>query len=171
MSVRQIILAALMLGGLPGYALGEDTLAPPSGARKLFEFGADGVQIYTCKMKDEAHLAQGFAYAFDGPEAVLFDADGKLAGTHAKGPAWTLSDGSSVTGEVAAKQPSPKQGAVPWLLLKVKLHEGAGKLDAVDFIRRVDTDGGVEPADGCDAAHLGATARVPYSANYQFFGK
>ena len=169
MSVRQI-LAALMITALSAPAMGEDTLAPPSETRKLFEFGADGVQIYICKMKDEAHLAQGFAYAFDGPEAVLFDADGKLAGTHAKGPAWTLSDGSSVTGEVAAKQPSPKKGAIPWLLLKVKSHEGAGKLDAVDF-RRVDTDGGVEPPDGCDAAHLGATVRVPYSANYQFFGK
>jgi hypothetical protein len=168
--VKQIYATCLLIV-LWAPAVGEDTLAPPPGTKKLFEFSADGVQIYTCKMKDEAQLAQGFVYAFDGPEAVLFDAAGKLAGTHAKGPAWTLSDGSSVTGEVAAKQPSPKQGAIPWLLLKVKSHEGAGKLDAVDFIRRVDTDGGVEPADGCDAAHLGATARVPYSANYQFFGK
>ena len=108
-------------------AFSGDMLAPPSGARKLFEFGADGVQIYTCKMKDEAHLAQGFAYAFDGPEAVLFDADGKQAGTHGKGPEWVLGDGSSVTGEVLAKQPSPKPGAIPWLLLKVKSHAGAGK--------------------------------------------
>jgi hypothetical protein len=170
MSVRQI-LAALMLGGLASHAWAEQPLAPPPETKKLFELSADGVQIYTCKMKDEAHLAQGFVYAFDGPEAVLFDATGKLAGTHGKGPAWTLSDGSSVTGEVLAKQPSPKPGAIPWLLLKVKSHGGAGKLDAVEFVRRVDTDGGAEPADGCDAAHLGATARVPYSATYQFFGK
>jgi hypothetical protein len=168
--VKQIY-AALLLITLTAPVLGEDASAPPPGARKLFEFSADGVQIYVCKMRDEAHLAQGFAFVFDGPEAVLFDADGKQAGTHAKGPAWTLGDGSSVTGEVSAKQPSPKPGAIPWLLLKVKSHEGAGKLGAVDFIRRVDTDGGVEPADGCDAAHPGVTARVPYSATYQFFGK
>lgn len=163
--------AALLMTVFTMPAFSGDVLAPPPGARKLFEFGADGVQIYTCKMKDEAHLAQGFAYAFDGPEAVLFDADGKQAGTHGKGPAWILGDGSSVTGEVLAKQPSPKPGAIPWLLLKVKSHAGAGKLDAVEFVRRIDTDGGVEPADGCGASQLGTTVRVPYSAKYQFFGK
>ncbi|HEY8007735.1 MAG TPA: DUF3455 domain-containing protein [Methylocella sp.] len=163
--------AALLMTVFTMPAFSGDMLAPPSGARKLFEFGADGVQIYTCKMKDEAHLAQGFAYAFDGPEAVLFDADGKQAGTHGKGPEWVLGDGSSVTGEVLAKQPSPKPGAIPWLLLKVKSHAGAGKLDAVEFVRRIDTDGGAEPADGCGQSQFGTTVRVPYSAKYQFFGK
>src|ERR1035437_1794382 len=70
-------------------------LAPPAGARKLFEFSADGVQIYICEPKD-----QGLARVFDAPDAVLFDADGKRAGTHAKGPSWTLADGSSIEGEL-----------------------------------------------------------------------
>jgi len=151
--------------------MAQDASAPPSGARKLFEFRADGVQIYVCKPKDEALKDQNFAWVFDAPEAVLFNADGKQAGTHFKGPAWKLNDGSSVTGEVSAKQPSPKQGSVPWLLLKVKSHQGTGALDAVTIIRRVDTDGGTEPAGGCDMAHKGETARVPYSATYQFFGQ
>lgn len=164
------IYAAVLISALSPPALCENALAPPPGMRKLFEFGADGVQIYICKMKDEAHLAQGFAWAFEGPDAVLFDAEGKQAGTHANGPSWTLADGSSVTGEVSAKQPSPKPGSIPWLLLKVKSHQGAGKLDGVNFIRRADTEGGSEPSDGCDAAHTGSVARVPYSATYQFFG-
>jgi hypothetical protein len=151
--------------------MAQDASAPPSGARKLFEFRADGVQIYVCKRKDEALKEQNFAWVFDAPEAVLFNADGKQAGTHFKGPAWKLIDGSSVTGEVSAKQPSPKQGSIPWLLLKVKSHQGTGALDAVTIIRRVDTDGGTEPAGGCDTTHTGETVRVPYSATYQFFGQ
>jgi len=168
--VRQIY-ATMLLSALFGSAMAQDASAPPSGARKLFEFRADGVQIYVCKRKDEALKEQNFAWVFDAPEAVLFNADGKQAGTHFKGPAWKLIDGSSVTGEVSAKQPSPKQGSIPWLLLKVKSHQGTGALDAVTIIRRVDTDGGTEPAGGCDTTHTGETVRVPYSATYQFFGQ
>ncbi|MGO8843882.1 MAG: DUF3455 domain-containing protein [Methylocella sp.] len=168
--MRQIY-ATMLLSALFGSAMAQDASAPPSGARKLFEFRADGVQIYVCKRKDEALKEQNFAWVFDAPEAVLFNADGKQAGTHFKGPAWKLIDGSSVTGEVSAKQPSPKQGSIPWLLLKVKSHQGTGALDAVTIIRRVDTDGGTEPAGGCDTTHTGETVRVPYSATYQFFGQ
>ena len=71
----------------------------------MFELHAEGVQIYVCRRN-----GQGFAWVLDAPEAVLFDTDGKLAGKHFKGPTWTLNDGSSVTGEVSAKQPSPKPG-------------------------------------------------------------
>ena len=168
--MRQIY-ATMLLSALFGSAMAQDASAPPSGARKLFEFRADGVQIYVCKRKDEALKEQNFAWVFDAPEAVLFNADGKQAGTHFKGPAWKLNDGSSVTGEVSAKQPSPKQGSIPWLLLKVKSHQGTGALDAVTIIRHVDTDGGTEPAGGCDTTHTGETVRVPYSATYQFFGQ
>ena len=168
--MRQIY-ATMLLSALFGSAMAQDASAPPSGARKLFEFRADGVQIYVCKRKDEALKEQNFAWVFDAPEAVLFNADGTQAGTHFKGPAWKLNDGSSVTGEVSAKQPSPKQGSIPWLLLKVKSHQGTGALDAVTIIRRVDTDGGAEPAGGCDTARTGETVRVPYSATYQFFGQ
>jgi len=165
------IYAAMLLSVLSGSAMGQDALAPPAGERKLFEFSADGVQIYVCKPKDvEAHEEQGLAWVFDAPDAVLFDADGKQAGKHAKGPSWTLSDGSSEA-ESSAKRPSPKPDSIPWLLLKVKSHQGKGKLDAVNYIRRVDTDGGAEPTDSCDAVHNGETARIPYSATYQFFGQ
>lgn len=168
--MRQIY-AAMVLSALFGSAMAQDASAPPSGARKLFEFHADGVQIYVCKPKDEAQKEQNFAWVFDAPDAVLFNADGKQTGAHFKGPTWKLIDGSSVTGEVSAKQPSPKQGSIPRLLLKVKSHQGTGALAAVTFVRRVDTDGGTEPAGGCDTAHTGETVRVPYSATYQFFGQ
>jgi hypothetical protein len=165
--VKQI-LAVILLSVFPGLAAAQDAIAPPSGTRKLFEFSADGVQIYVCG--PEAGKEQGFAWSFEAPEAVLFNADGKQAGTHFKGPAWKLNDGSSVTGEVTGKQASPKPGSIPWLLLKVKSHQGAGALDSVSFVRRVNTDGGAQPASACDAAHNGDTARIPYTAIYEFFG-
>lgn len=164
------IYAATLLFALAGAAMAQDPLAPPSGTRKLLEFSASGVQIYVCNRKDQAQDEQAFGWVFDAPDAVLFDAQGKQAGTHFRGPTWKLGDGSSVTGELIAKQPSPEPGSIPWLLLKVKAHQGAGKLDGANFIRRADTHGGAGPEGGCDAAHLGNAARVPYTATYQFFG-
>jgi hypothetical protein len=168
-NVRQIYAAILLAAGAQA-AMGQDALAPPAGARKVFEFGARGVQIYVCKETGQDQAAQAFAWTFDAPEAVLFEAGGKKAGTHSKGPSWTLDDGSMVTAALAAKAPAPRQGSVPWLLLKVTSHSGQGKLDGVSFIRRVDTEGGAEPQSGCDAAHEGNIARIPYTATYQFFG-
>ncbi len=40
----------------------------------------------------------------------------------------------------------------------------------VEFIRRSDTHGGDAPnAIGCDAQHLNAVRRVPYTATYTFY--
>jgi hypothetical protein len=167
--MRQIF-AAILLSALAGSGSAQDALTPPSGMRKLFELSARGVQVYVCKEKSQAQNDKAFAWAFEAPEAALYDEQGKEAGTHSKGPSWTLSDGSSVTGEVVAKEPSPKQGSIPWLLLQVISHKDAGKLDDATFIRRVDTNGGAEPERACDAAHEGDVARVPYTATYEFFG-
>lgn len=149
-----------------GACLAQEALTPPSGAKQLFELAADGVQVYVCEAKD-----QGFAWVFQEPAATLFDAQGRQVGTHSKGPTWALADSSSATGEAIGKQASRQQGSVPWLLLRVKTHEGSGRLSEAAYIRRVDTKGGDAPAGGCDAAHKGETARIRYSATYQFFGQ
>ena len=105
------------------------------------------------------------------PDATLFDAQGRQIGTPSKGPTWKLANGSEVLGKIIAKQPSPNQGSIPWLLLKVKSHQGSGQLAAATTVRRIETKGGAEPSGGCDAAHKGEVARVGYSATYQFFGQ
>jgi len=156
---------AMILCGVTAAALAQDALSPPAGVKQLLEVSADGVQMYVCEAKDK-----GFAWVFDAPDATLFDAQGRQIGTHFKGPTWKLTDGSEVVGEVIAKQPSPNQGSIPWVLLKVKTHQGSGQLATVTIVRRIDTNGGVEPSGGCDAAHKGEVARVGYSATYQFFG-
>ena len=154
---------ALLVSGVAQAA--EPLVPPPQGAPLLFEAAADGVQIYACEAKGAA-----FAWTFKAPEANLFDKQGLQIATHFAGPTWKTGDGSTVVGEVVTSAPAPAPGAVPWLLLRAKSHDGAGTFAAVAFVRRSLTKNGAAPAGGCDAAHRGAELRVPYSAIYQFYG-
>jgi hypothetical protein len=149
-----------------GAARAADPLVPaPQGAPMLLEVAADGVQIYACEAK-----GQGFEWVFKAPEANLFNMQNLQVGTHFAGPTWKANDGSTVVGEVAARADAPASGAIPWLLLRAKSTQGSGVFSSVALIRRADTKGGVAPASGCDAAHVGTQARVRYYALYQFFG-
>ena len=158
--------ATAVLFGTGGLAAGADeaAVAPPKGSQLVLELFADGVQIYACDPKDD-----GYSWSFKAPEANLFDKQGRQVGTHFSGPTWELDDGSGVVGEVVAKADAPEPGAIQWLLLRVKSHQGSGALSAVAYIRRTDTKGGVAPSRGCDASHLSEQARMRYSATYQFF--
>ena len=127
-------------------------------------FTAEGVQVYVC-----AAAEGGFAWRLKGPEAKLFDAAGREAGTHFAGPTWQGADGSAVVGEVIANSPAPQAGAIPWLLLRAASHRGNGIFSDVNYILRVETSGGLAPQSGCAEASQGAEARVPYRAIYLFF--
>jgi Protein of unknown function (DUF3455) len=159
-----IVLNAVMLNWAIASAAEDTTTAPPKGSTLIAAFAADGVQIYACEAKDG-----GFVWAFKAPEANLFDQNGRQVGTHFAGPTWKLFDGSALAGEVIAKSDAPEAGAIPWLLLKGKNHEGSGALSAAAYVRRADTRGGAAPKSGCDASHVGEQARMRYSANYQYF--
>ncbi len=167
---RIVVIAGLL--SLPFVTLAcaagaEDALSPPAGSNLLLAAHADGVQVYVCTQKGDA-----FAWVFDGPSASLFNDRGRQIGVHGKGPIWTLWDGSGVTGELIAKKDAAQAGAVPWLLLKVKEHVGTyGTLSNASYVRRIDTTGGGEPEDGCDAQHQGDIARIRYSGLYQFYGQ
>ncbi|MGG5823032.1 DUF3455 domain-containing protein [Falsiroseomonas sp. HW251] len=148
-------------------SLAAEPLPMPQGRSSRLVLGADGVQIYACEPRDGRH-----AWVFKGPEAALFDGSGRQVGTHGAGPFWRIAaDGSMVTGEVAASSPSPAAGAIPWLLLRARAHEGEGAMAGVMWIRRVDTAGGTAPAQGCDASQAGSVARMRYSATYEFLGE
>jgi hypothetical protein len=58
---------------------------------------------------------------------------------------------------------------VPALLLRVTSFHGEGILSGVRFVRRSETEGGLAPATGCDAAHANATTASHYSAVYTFY--
>jgi len=164
--MQRIACWAAAFVAIAGVAHAADELVPPpQGAPVLLEVAADGVQVYVCEAKDQA-----FTWTFKAPEANLFDKQGLQVGTHFAGPTWKTGDGSSVVGEVAGRADAPAGGAIPWLLLRAKSHEGTGALSDVAFIRRAETKGGVAPKAGCDAGHRGEQARIRYSALYQFFG-
>jgi hypothetical protein len=161
--VRGIAAAILTIGG---FAAGADqaAVAPPEGSVPLLELVADGVQIYTCDAKEG-----GFSWSFKAPEANLFDLQGRQIGIHLAGPTWKLDDGSAIVGDVVATADAAEPGAVPWLLLRAKSHDGSGTLSTVAYIRRIETRGGVAPRTGCDASHRSEQARMRYFAIYQFF--
>ena len=158
--------AAGILIGMGAFAVSADQteIAPPQGSALLLEAVADGVQIYSCEAKGNL-----FEWAFKAPEANLFDKQGRQIGTHFAGPTWKMADGSAIAGEVIAKADAPEKGAVQWLLLRAKSHQGQGILADAAFIRRTDTKGGVAPTAGCDANHVSEQVRMRYSAIYQFF--
>jgi len=138
--------------------------AAPDGEHLLISLSAKGVQIYTCKQ-----VNANTQWVFEGPEATLSNAKGEAVGTHVAGPIWKYLDGSQVTAEVVATSEAPVANSIPWLLLHATNSKGSGLLSRVDAIRRTNTHGGIAPATGCDAGHLNATVRVPYTATYNFY--
>lgn len=142
----------------------QNSLEPPAEQKPILTVKGDGVQIYACK--DLGGVAQ---WVLQAPDAKLLDASGKEVGTHGAGPFWKAADGSLVKGKLVTSSKAPEAGDIAWLLLKANAHEGSGVLEAVEYIRRSETHGGVAPAAGCDAGHLDATVRVPYTATYTFY--
>jgi len=133
------------------------------------EVEAKGVQVYECRVKkDQPGAAE---WAFVAPEAELFDANGKKAGTHGAGPFWQANDGSRVLGKVKARAASPDAGSIPWLLLETKPAAGVptGAFSKISSIQRVNTVGGEAPTIGCTVASLGKVERVGYTADYLLF--
>jgi hypothetical protein len=152
---------ALSLARLP--ELPDRSLAVPAGNRLAFALDATGVQIYECR--DDSGT---FGWVLKAPEATLYDGRGRVAGKHYAGPTWEHRDKSTVAAtRVAGFTPDPT--AIPALLLQASAHTGTGRMEDVTYIQRLETVGGLAPADGCDADHVNATARVDYAATYYFY--
>ena len=137
--------------------------APVDGRPVFMKVRAEGVQIYQCKKNAKG----AFMWALVAPEALLYNDKGRAVGKHGAGPSWELSDGSRVTAEKIASM--PQGNAIPLLLLKTISTNGTGKLAAVKYIKRIETDGGTSPALPADAAHEGKEERIPYRATYVFY--
>jgi len=143
-----------------------DALKAPAGEQVVFVAHAAGSQIYTCSKADDGKPQ----WTLKAPEAQLRDTKGRLIGHHAAGPSWKHIDGSSVTGKMVAKAPSPDAGSIPWLLLTVVSRQGTGAFARVTSIQRVHTKGGLAPpAEKCDPSKPGAETWIPYTADYYFF--
>jgi hypothetical protein len=152
---------------LPRPTMPSPELEPPRSVTPVLRVFAQGVQRYVCKEKEGSRGT--FAWILKEPQAKLFDGEGHEIGSHFAGPGWQLVDGSKVVKtKVVASMPALAADAVPWLLVAVA-PSGQGGLAGVEYVQRIDTVGGKEPAGGCDAAHAGALQDVGYRATYIFY--
>lgn len=142
-------------------------LRPPANQSLFLEALASGVQIYECAPKSDQPST--FEWSFRAPEATLADRSGRSIGKHYAGPTWESLDGSTVVGEVKARDPGPTPSAIPWLLLASKSTSGAGVFTPTKSIQRVQTTGGIVPSEPCTSANAKQVARVPYTATYYFY--
>jgi hypothetical protein len=156
-----LAVGALVLGGAatasatPAPARVPDAIKVPAGNHAIATYAAEGVQIYGCTAG---------AWTLIQPAAVL-SKHGKPVALHSKGPVWTsIVDGSTVGAAAVAN--SPRDGAIPELLLKANLNTGDGVFGKVTYVQRLNTRGGVAPAGTCTD---GAQTAVRYSADYAFW--
>ncbi len=154
----------------------DPALAPPAGLHVLAHVVAAGTQDYRCT-SGAADGGAAAAWTFTGPEANLTDCHGNPAGRHlasAAGPSapeWIAGDGSMVIAKRQASAPAARPEAVPWLLLQVTSATDGGAIGGAQYIQRTATRGGLAPSGGCDSATLGTESKVPYTAEYWFFGR
>jgi hypothetical protein len=147
-------------------------LAVPDGNKVSFHAYAVGVQIYSATAS--AASPTGFAWTLQGPDAVLFDSDGNVVGSHyafagPTRPAWETLSGSRVVGSRTVPGVTVDPTAIPWLILNaVRTNTvGPGVLERTTHIQRVNTSGGLAPSAA--PTQLGQEARVAYSAEYFFY--
>lgn len=134
-------------------------LQVPAGHKVSFHTFAVGVQIYKWN---------GTAWVFQKPEAVLYSTDHRcgVVGIHYAGPTWESNSGSYVVGTLIEKA-TVDATAIPWLKLGVVDSDGPGIFDRTTYIHRVNTVGGLAPAQ--PGQTIGEEARIPYTADYYFY--
>ncbi len=162
-------LFALWLGTADAAGSIPANLAPPEGLTRLVELKADGVQIYRCGPPKNAAGAAALVWNLEAPRANLTDQDGKPVGRHYAGPTWEASDGSKITGKIAARADAPDGGGVAWLLLKTESAGVPGRFDKVRAVQRLFTAGGAAPKSAC--VNAGDALEVPYRAVYVFWAQ
>ena len=138
-------------------------IAPRTAARLHERVHARGVQIYECRADSAA--PQGATWTIVAPDATLFD-DGRQIGMHGAGPHWQAADGSRVVGKVEGRADALRPDDIPWLLLSAQSSGSRGRFAGVQWIQRVNTQGGSAPKRACTAQDAGSVERVPYSADY-----
>lgn len=136
----------------------------PDGNKLGFILDAVGYQVYICQASGTS-----FGWTLQAPDAILYNVKGREVGTHYAGPTWEYKDGSSVVGtRVAGYTPDPT--AIPWLLVQATAFAGTGKMEAVTYIQRLDTVGGLAPDNTtCTADNVGELAPIEYTATYYYF--
>ena len=146
--------------------LPEAIRAPAGTMQKMVAVGS-GELTYECREKKD--MAGAFEWALVGPVATLKTKSGEVVGKYYAGPTWESVDGSKVTGKQLAVAPSAP-GNIPMQLVKADPAIGMGAMQGISHIQRLQTVGGVAPADACMMANKGERKQVAYQADYVFYG-
>jgi hypothetical protein len=171
--MRTSIAAALTLAfsSLLPAAAGANTMdvpeavRPPAGHKQSLHTVGVGETTYECRAKAGSNAHE---WAFVAPVATLADRAGKQVGKYYGGPTWEAADGSKVTGKQVAIAPAA-QGSIPLQLVKAEPAMGSGAMTGVTYIQRLNTKGGVAPAQACVAGSAGKRVQVKYEADYVFY--
>ena len=133
------------------------------GHKLAFHVYARGVQVYKWNLVMQR-------WDLLAPVASLYAEDNYFGevGTHYVGPTWESKSGSKVEARrVQGTGCTPDPTAIAWLLLSKHRTEGNGIFSKVTFIQRVNTTGGLAPAE--PGLLDGETKEVPYTAEYYFY--
>ena len=141
----------------------------PSGNKVAMETVGVGEITYQCSARKD--MAGQYEWVFVGPDAKLNDRGGKQVGKYYGPPAtWESMDGSRLTAvQVAVAPNTGMAGSIPLQLVKANPAMGAGAMQGVTYIQRVDTRGGVAPAMPCTAGNINSKQIVKYQADYIFY--
>jgi hypothetical protein len=153
---------------------------PDGGGGILLHALGNGTQDYVCKAGTGTDGGPTYTWTLVTPEANLSDCHANVIGHHfaseagAGFPEWQTTDGTFViaTKHLPTFTPDGGSGSIPWLLLTKVDAGGSGTLSMVDYIQRLNTDGGSAPASGCAApTDVDASTNVGYTADYYFYGQ
>lgn len=138
----------------------------PDGHNLAFLTVGQGEITYECREKKD--MAGQFEWAFVGPMATLTSTNGQAFGKYYAGPTWEAADGSKVTGKQVAVSPAAA-GNIPLQLVKANPAMGAGAMQGVSYIQRLNTMGGIAPAMPCGNEQKGQRQQVAYKADYALY--
>jgi hypothetical protein len=137
------------------------SIAAPAGTELAFHAYARGVQIYRWN---------GSSWDFVAPVATLYAEANYFGevGSHYVGPTWESKSGSKFVGKrVMGTGCTPDPNAIAWLLLEKVSASGPGIFAPVTHVQRVNTTGGIPPADA--GLTVGEVKEVAYTAEYYFY--
>ncbi len=146
--------------------LPEAVRAPAGTMQKMFTVGS-GELSYECREKKD--MAGMFEWGVVGPVATLKTKSGEVVGKYYAGPTWESIDGSKVTGKQLAVAPNGP-GNIPLQLVKADPAMGAGAMQGISHIQRLQTVGGVAPTTACAMTNKSERKSVAYQADYVFYG-
>lgn len=185
-----VVALAVALALVPSAAAYAQTITPPAvppglevlPPNKVFLVAHGiGTQNYECQ---PAATLGRVAWTLFTPQATLFSDSRDQLITHFSSPnpiegdnvrvTWQDSADTSRVWARATATAIVKATAIPWVRLEAVGTavgpNGGDTLSRTTFLQRVNTEGGLAPATGCD--HLddaGRKAFVPYTADYVFY--